>query len=99
MAEEFFRSQPSPEEIEERMEGYPSWIEVDMDRVGFNLDQIRRRVGVEVFPCVKTNAYGHGIVPIVAYLMRRGVGRVLVAKLWEALQLRDAGLDLSLIHI
>lgn len=99
MAEEFFRSQPSPEEIEERMEGYPSWIEVDMDRVGFNLDQIRRRVGVEVFPCVKTNAYGHGIVPIVAYLMRRGVGRVLVAKLWEALQLRDAGLDCGIINM
>jgi len=99
MAEEFLRSQPSPEEIEERMEGYPSWIEVDLDRVGFNLDQIRRRVGVEVLPCVKTNAYGHGIVPIVAYLMKRGVGRVLVAKLWEALQIRDAGLDCGIINM
>lgn len=99
MAEAYFRSQPSPEEIEERMEGYPSWIEVDLDCVGFNLDQIHGRVGVEVLPCVKTNAYGHGIVPIVAYLMKRGVRRVLVAKLWEAMQLRDAGLTCGIINM
>ena len=99
MAESFFKSQPSPGEIEERMEGFPSWIEVDLDRVGFNLDQIRGRVGVEVIPCVKKNAYGHGIVPVVAYLNRRGVGRVLVAKLWEAMQLREAGLTCGVINM
>jgi alanine racemase len=99
MAEAFFRSQPSPKEIQKLIEGYPSWIEVDLDCVGFNLDQIRGRVGVEVLPCVKTNAYGHGIVPIVAYLMKRGVRRVLVAKLWEALQLRGAGLDCGIINM
>ena len=66
MSEAFFSSQPSPDEIVERMEGYPSWLEVDLDRLGFNLGQIRGRVGVEVLPCVKTNAYGHGVVPIVA---------------------------------
>jgi len=48
MAEAFFKSLPSPGEIEERMEGYPSWMEVNLDCVGFNLDGIRRRVGVEV---------------------------------------------------
>ncbi|MCW3992774.1 MAG: alanine racemase [Candidatus Bathyarchaeota archaeon] len=99
MAEAFFGTQPSPGEIEERLEGFPSWIKVDLDCVGFNLEQIRRRVGVEVLPCVKTNAYGHGIVPVVAYLMRRGVERVLVAKLWEALQLREAGLNCGVINM
>ena len=99
MAESFFRAQPSPKEIEERLEGYPSWLEVDLDCVSHNLEEIRRRVGVEVIPCVKANAYGHGLVPIVAHLMRRGVKRVLVAKLWEARQLRDAGLDCGIINI
>ena len=56
MAEAFFRSQPSPEE---RREGYQSWIEVDLDCVVFNLEQIRRSVGVEVTPCVKADACGH----------------------------------------
>jgi len=99
MAESFFRAQPSPKEIEERLEGYPSWLEVDLDCVSHNLEEIGRRVGVEVIPCVKANAYGHGLVPIVAHLMRRGVKRVLVAKLWEARQLRDAGLDCGIINI
>ncbi len=99
MAEAFFGSQPSPDEIVERVEGYPSWIEVDLDRLGFNLEQIQRRVGVEVVPCVKANAYGHGMVPVVAHLMRKGVERVLVAKLWEAAQLREAGLDCGIINM
>lgn len=99
MAEAFFGSQPSPSEILERVEGCPSWIEVDLDRLGFNLEQIRRRVGVEIIPCVKANAYGHGIVPVVAHLMGKGVDRVLVAKLWEAAQLREAGLDCGIINM
>jgi len=99
MAEAFFRSQPSPREIEERIEGFQSWIEVDLDRVGLNLEQIRSHTGVEVIPCVKTNAYGHGLVPVVAYLMMQGVRRVLVAKLGEALQLRDAGLTCGVINM
>jgi len=93
MAEAYFGSQPSSGEIEERVKGYASWLEIDLNRLGFNLEQVRNRTGVEVIPCVKTNAYGHGLVPVVAYLMKRGVGRVLVAKLWEAMQLRGAGLD------
>ncbi len=99
MAESFFRSQPSTSEIEERLEGYPSWLEVDLDCVSHNLEEIRGRAGVEVIPCVKANAYGHGLVPIVAHLMRRGVRRVLVAKLWEAEQLREAGLNCGIINI
>jgi alanine racemase len=99
MSEAYFRSQPSPEEIEERAEGFASWYEIDLDRLGFNLDQIRGRAGVEVIPCVKANAYGHGLVPVVAYLMKRGVRRVLVAKLWEAMQIREAGLDCGVINM
>lgn len=99
MAEQFFNAQPTPMEIEERLEGYPSWLEVDLDCVSHNLEEIRRRVGVEVIPCVKANAYGHGLVPIVAHLMRRGVKRFLVAKFWEAMQLRGAGLDCGIINI
>jgi len=100
MAEAFFDFQPSPDEIEERVEGYPSWLEVDLDAISFNLDEIRRRVGgAEILPCVKTNAYGHGIVPVVAHMMRRGVRRVLVAKLWEATQLREAHLDCGILNM
>ncbi|TEU08228.1 hypothetical protein E3J20_09005, partial [Candidatus Bathyarchaeota archaeon] len=99
MSESYFGSQPSPEEIGERVEGYASWLEIDLDRLGFNLEQIRKRVGVEVLPCVKSDAYGHGVVPVAAYLGREGVGRVLVAKLWEAVQIRGAGLDIGVVNM
>jgi len=99
MAEAYFGSQPSSGEIEERVKGYASWLEIDLNRLGFNLEQVRNRTEVEVIPCVKTNAYGHGLVPVVAYLVRSGVGRVLVAKLWEAMQLRGAGLDCGVINM
>lgn len=100
MAEQFFEDQPSSSEIESRMEGFPSWLEIDLDRLSFNLESIRRFVGgVEVIPCVKTNAYGHGLVPVVAQLSSLGVNRVLVAKTWEAMQIRSAGLDCGVINM
>jgi len=95
----YFQRQPSPKEIAERVKGFQSWIEVDLDAIGYNLDQVRARTGREVIPCVKSNAYGHGIVPVVAYMERRGVKRVLVAKLWEAEQLRDAELGVDIVNI
>ncbi len=99
LAEAYFAAQPSPEEIGRRVEGYPSWLEIDLDAVTHNLEQVRKRVGVEIIPCVKTNAYGHGVVPVVAHMMTRGVRRFLVAKLWEAEQIRDAGLDCGVVSM
>ena len=99
MAEPYFARQPSQKEIERRIEGYASWLEIDLDAITHNLEQVRRRVGVEVVPCVKTNAYGHGLVPIAAHMMTLGVKRFLVAKLWEAEQVRDAGLDCVLVSM
>lgn len=95
----FFEGQPSPAEIEERMEGFQSWLEIDLDAVGHNIEQVWSRTGVEIIPCVKTDAYGHGVVPVVAYMIKKGIRRVLVAKLWEALQLRDAGLDCGIMSV
>ena len=80
-------------------EGFQSWFEIDLDAIGHNIDQARGRTGGEIVPCVKSNAYGHGVVPVVAYMMGKGVKRVLVAKLHEALQLREAGLDVGIISI
>ncbi len=95
----YFGSQPSPEEIEKRVKDFPSWLEIDLDNLGFNLERIRERVGVEIIPCVKTKAYGHGAVPVAAFLEREEVGRVLVAKLWEAEQIRGAGLGTGVISM
>jgi len=84
--------------IRGKMEGYSSWIEVDLDAIGFNLEQVRKMTGAEVVPCIKKNAYAHGIVHVAAYLRERGVKRFLVAKLWEARQIRKAGLAAGVIN-
>lgn len=99
MSKHFFDRQPSTAEIMRRVEGFQSWVEIDLDAIGFNLDQVKIRTGREIIPCIKAGAYGHGLTPVVAYLMRKGVKRVLVAKLSEAEQIRDAELDCGVVSL
>jgi alanine racemase len=82
----------SPAEIVRRIGGYASWIEIDLDAIGRNLATIRQRAGVEVMPCVKNDAYGHGLIPVAEYLARQGVRHFLVARLREAEAILDAGI-------
>ena len=95
----YFESQPTPEEIRERIDGYPSWFEIDLDNVEHNLNQIKSRTSARLIPCVKNNAYGHGLVPIVAHLEALGIERILVVKLREALKLREAGIGLEIVNM
>ena len=83
----------------EQIEGYGTWLEIDLDAIGHNLTQIREATGGEVVPCLKSNAYGHGLTPLAAYLQEQGVRNILVAKLHEALQVREAGLDIGVVSI
>lgn len=96
---DYFNDQPKAEEIQSRVQGYCSWIEVNLDNIGYNLDQARKMSDAEIIPCLKKNAYAHGIAPVTAYLMSKGVKRVLVAKLWEARAIRRAGLDCGVINM
>ena len=73
-----------PKQIQRAMAGYPCWLEMDLDNLRFNLANIRSRVGVEVMPVVKNNAYGHGLVPVTRCLYDEGIRWFLVAKLYEA---------------
>jgi len=97
---QYFANQLTSEEINEKIKGYSSWIEIDLDAITHNLEQVRERTeNRPIIPCVKSNAYGHGVVPVVAHMMEQGVEMVLVAKLYEAMQLRDAGLDVGIVSI
>lgn len=96
---EYFKRQPPPKEIHRHIEGFQSWLEIDLDSISHNLDAIKSRTRVEIIPCVKSNAYGHGIAGSVAYLEKKGITRVLVAKLWEAMHLRDSGINCGIINM
>ena len=93
----WFRSQPTAADINRRLSEFSSWIELDLDHLSFNLSRIRERVGVEVMPVVKNDAYGHGLVPITAHLVGEGIRWVMVAKLLEAERLRAAGIECEVL--
>jgi alanine racemase len=96
----YFANHAAEQKILEKICGFSSWLEIDLDAIGYNLEEVRRRTkGRPIIPCVKSNAYGHGVVPIVAYMMEQGVKQVLVAKLYEAMQIREAVLDVGVISI
>lgn len=99
MTSAFFAAQPSPAEIAARMEGYAAWFEIDLDAIGRNLAALRRRVAAELMPCVKNNAYGHGLVPVVAHLAAHDVARVMVVRLREAEQIVEAGLRCRVLNM
>ena len=76
------------------------WIDVDLDRIGFNLAQIRKRVGGRpVMAVIKANAYGHGLVEVGRYLVAQRVAGLAVGKLAEAIELRDAGVGGPILNL
>ncbi len=95
----YFENQPSPSEIKERMKGYSNWLEINLDNIGNNLRELQRHTGTTIMAVVKNNAYGHGLVPVTAYLETQGVTWCMVAKLYETLKLREAGLKLGILNM
>ncbi|HVR42938.1 MAG TPA: alanine racemase [Thermoanaerobaculia bacterium] len=76
----------------------PTFAEVDLRAFDRNLEQVRRRLpeGSRMIAVLKADAYGHGAVE----LARRCAGvasGIAVALLEEALELRDAGIDLPIL--
>lgn len=85
------------EEIERR--GHPVWAEIDLGAIRHNisfLDGIADRA--EVMGVVKGYAYGHGNPASARAMLQGGATRLGVARIAEALHLRDNGIDAP-IHV
>ena len=70
-----------------------AWLEVSLDRIQRNLERIREKTGpaTQVMAVVKSNAYGHGLVPIARAL--EGKADLLgIGSLHEAYLLREQGI-------
>lgn len=71
----------------------PAEARVDLGAIGDNIGLLRERArGAEVMAMVKAEAYGHGLVEAARAALAGGATWLGVAKLAEALRLRDAGL-------
>jgi alanine racemase len=74
-----------------------AWLELDLDALAENLTILRGLAGgAPVHPVVKADAYGHGAVPISRALAAAGADGLSVATVDEAVELRDAGLELPI---
>jgi alanine racemase len=76
---------------------YPTWVEVDLGVLEANTRRLAGLTKAEVMAVVKANAYGHGAVPVARAAARGGASWLGVARAEEALELREAGLDLPIL--
>lgn len=84
-------------EIEER--GHPVWAEIDLSAVRHNIGVLRKVAsGAEVMGVVKGYAYGHGNPECANAMLEGGATRLGVARVAEALHLREAGVQAP-IHV
>lgn len=75
------------------------WAEVNLNAVQQNFTTIRAmlREGSEIFPVIKADAYGHGALKVAEALAEIGTRRFCVARVDEALALRNTGISQKLL--
>ena len=77
----------------------PTFAEIDLGAILYNLRQIRNRVDkdIKIMAIVKADAYGHGMKEVSQAVARKGIDYFGVASLDEAATLREAGIKKNII--
>jgi len=78
-----------------------TWVEISKKALIHNLQTFRKLIGKDVVlaPCVKANAYGHGLIECARVFERYGADYLCVNALYEAKTLRDAGIKIPILII
>lgn len=76
-----------------------TWAEISLRNIVHNMKAIRASLpaGTKYLGVVKANAYGHGAVQVATALEQNGADYLAVACLEEALELRNAGIQLPIL--
>ncbi|MFC0015122.1 MULTISPECIES: alanine racemase [Allobacillus] len=75
-----------------------TWAEVDLTAIKKNLKMIRQNYpNKRIYVAVKANAYGHGYIPVSEAALEAGADALAVASLDEAILLRDAFPEASIL--
>ena len=77
----------------------PNKLIIDLKSLAYNLEQLKGCVEKEtkIMGIVKSDAYGHGLVPVSKMLVKNGVYCLGVSFLEEALELRKEGIQVPII--
>lgn len=75
------------------------WAEMSLANLAYNFSSIKKlvRPKVKIMGVVKANAYGHGSIPIAKHLEKLGANFLGVACMYEAQELRQAGVKLPIL--
>ena len=74
-----------------------TWIEVNLAAIQRNIARMNTLSGKPVMAVVKANAYGHGLIEVSRAAVEAGVIRLCVARLEEALRLRENGIEIPIL--
>jgi alanine racemase len=76
----------------------PNVLKIDLSSIAHNLGQVKKLIdpGTRIMAMVKSDAYGHGLLPVSRLLERSGAHFLGVAHIQEALELRKNGVRLPI---
>ena len=77
-----------------------SYLEVNLKKVGYNVDKIKAHIGqnCKLMPVLKANAAGMGLEQVGKFLTEEcGIETVAVAQVYEAARLRQAGIKAAIL--
>jgi alanine racemase len=81
------------------LEKHLTWAEIDLSAYAHNIKELRRvtQSGARLMAVVKANGYGHGAVEVARTALQNGAESLGVARLHEAVELREAGLEAPIL--
>lgn len=93
------RHDASEDMVKVTQPAFLSWVEIDTDALAANVRQIKNMIGVDVtlMAVVKADAYGHGAVLVSRTALLNGASFLGVSSIYEALELRDAGIEAPIL--
>jgi alanine racemase len=88
------RQEPGWERVRVSRPERPTWVDIDLEAVAYNVRMIREILDpdVAILAVLKADAYGHGAVKVARTAVNNGAAFCGVASLNEAKRLREAGI-------
>ncbi|HBF3371324.1 TPA: alanine racemase [Clostridioides difficile] len=79
----------------------PTWAEINLDNLRFNLNNIKNLLEEDIKICgvIKADAYGHGAVEVAKLLEKEKVDYLAVARTAEGIELRQNGITLPILNL
>jgi alanine racemase len=77
----------------------PNNVTIDLSALIHNLNQVRKLIdrNTKIMGVVKSDAYGHGLIPVSQILEKNRIDCLGVSYLYEALELRKAGIRVPIV--